>query len=266
MFHKLKHLVPLRQLTSSFEEMASFLRELYNTIIKCSECQEHFFGTSIYTTKIGEYFTCGKCVAKKITERKTFFGARKTGIHLPCPSYHYGCGEVPPKEEMDEHKEDCAYGFTCCTRFSSCVDVFHYNDVEDHYKMKHPECIRKSASQNYIYTSRRSSVYEEGFVIMSAFGYRFKIIWRANLISCKLYYLRFNFGFVDCLERYSFMIKLDEVEEFPGFKNEFQYCPLGDEKELNGFKLFSKKKAVVLQFDDKIKLQHFLILKNFKDF
>ncbi|KAL3283721.1 hypothetical protein HHI36_024039 [Cryptolaemus montrouzieri] len=189
------HQTKLQQRSES--EMASFLRELYNTIIKCSECQEHFFGTSIYTTKIGDYFTCGKCVAKKITERKTFFGARKTGIHLPCPSYHYGCGEVLPKEEMDEHKEDCAYGFTCCTSFSSCVDVFHYNDVEEHYKMKHPECIRNSATQNYVYTSRRSSVYEKGFVIISAFGYRFKIIWRANLISYKLYYLGFNFGFVD---------------------------------------------------------------------
>ncbi|KAL3281415.1 hypothetical protein HHI36_004624 [Cryptolaemus montrouzieri] len=246
--------------------MASTLNQLYEKIIKCSECREHFFGTLNNTTKVGDYTTCGNCVAKKITEKKTFFGARKSGIHLPCPSYHYGCGEVLPKEQIDEHKETCAYGFTCCTSFTRCIDIFRYNEVENHYRKKHPECIRNSASQTYIYACRRSAVYDEGYVIMPAFGYRFKIIWRANFIDCKLYYVGFNFGFVDSLHKYSFMIKFDIAKEFPGFKNQFQLCPLGHEDELNCFEKLDEKKAVILQFDSSIKLQHFLILKNFNDF
>ncbi|KAL3281442.1 hypothetical protein HHI36_004651 [Cryptolaemus montrouzieri] len=245
--------------------MDSLQKLLYQTIIKCSECSAHVFGTIDGTANAGATITCGNCVAKKITDRKTFFGAIKTGIHLPCPSYQYGCYEVLPKEKLGEHNH-CPYGLTVCTSFAKCVDVYHYHEVEDHYRMKHPECIRNFDSQTYIYSYRRSPIYEEGFVIVPAFGHRFKIIWRANFINCKLYYLGCNFGFVDYLEKYSFMIKLDGGEQFLGFKSEFYFCPLGGIEEVDFLKLLREKKTVILQFENKFKMQHFLTLKNFNGF
>ncbi|KAL3273866.1 hypothetical protein HHI36_015292 [Cryptolaemus montrouzieri] len=119
--------------------MDSFQKQLYQTKIRCSECLAHVFGTINGTAKAGAPSSCGKCVAKKITDQKTYFGAIKTGIHLPCPSYQYGCDQV-----------------------------------EDHYKVKHLECISKFESQTYIYSYRSSPIYEEGFVIVPAFDHRFK--------------------------------------------------------------------------------------------
>ncbi|KAL3281449.1 hypothetical protein HHI36_004658 [Cryptolaemus montrouzieri] len=103
-------------------------------------------------------------------------GARKTGIDL----------RVLLNEDIDEHKKYCGYGFTCCIGFSKCIDVFHYNDVEDHYKMKHPECIRKSEYLTHKLTHRWSAVYEEGIVLIPAHGYLLKMFWMLDVIICKL--------------------------------------------------------------------------------
>ncbi|KAL3281444.1 hypothetical protein HHI36_004653 [Cryptolaemus montrouzieri] len=245
--------------------MDSFQKQLYQTKIRCSECSAHVFGTINGTAKAGVSISCGKCVAKKITDQKTYFGAIKTGIHLPCPSYQYGCDQVLPKEKLNEHNH-CPYGLTVCSSFANCVDVYHYHEVEDHYKVKHPECIRKFESQTYIYSYRSSPIYEEGFVIVPAFDHRFKIMWRANFMNCKLEYLGCNFGFVDSLEKYGFMIRLNRYRQFLGFKSEFYFCPLGGVEEVDFHKLMGEGKSVILQFENELKMQLFLKLKHLYGF